>query len=62
MNDLDFLEKMLLVNAMPAQGIDWAIQKAIKAKKYEAQVMLVKYKEKIGGFENQASIEDRFTL
>lgn len=62
MEDLEFLEKILLVNALPANGVDRAIEKAVKGEKYEAQVMLMKYKEKINGYENQISIEDRFAL
>jgi hypothetical protein len=32
---LDFLEKILFADALPLNEIDWAIEKAIKAKKYE---------------------------
>lgn len=56
------LENMLNNNALPAQEVDKAIEKAIKGKKYEAQVMLMNYKQRIGGYNNEPKIEDRFEL
>lgn len=56
------LEKLLNNNALPAQEVDKAIEKAIKGKKYEAQVMLMDYKQRIGGYSNEPKIEDRFEL
>lgn len=61
-DDFSFLEEILLINALPANGVDRAIEKAVKGEKYEAQIMLMKYKEKINGYESQVSIEDRFAL
>ena len=60
--DLDFLEKILFADALPLNEIDWAIEKAIKAKKYEHQIMLIRYKEKKEGFEKQISVNERFAL
>lgn len=58
----DILENMLNNDALPAQEVDKAVEKAIKGKKYEAQVMLMSYKQRIGGYNNEPKIEDRFEL
>ena len=44
------------------EEVDKAIEKAIKGKKYEAQVMLMDYKQRVGGYGNESKNEDRFKL
>jgi hypothetical protein len=56
------LEKLLNNNALPAQEVDKAIEKTIKGEKYEAQVMLMNYKQRIGGYNYEPKVEDRFKL
>ena len=58
----DILENMLNNDVLPVQEVDKAIEKAIKGKKYEAQVMLMDYKQRVGGYGNESKNEDRFKL
>ena len=61
--DWDVLELILKNRVLPPDQVDKAVEKAIKGKKYEAQVMLMRYKDELGGFsEATDSITDRFSL
>ena len=49
-------------NVIPANKIDFLISIAIKEENYEAQIILMKYKDKINGYAAERTIEERFEL
>ena len=49
-------------NAISKQYINYFIARANKEEKYEIQVILMKYKDKINGYAAERTIEERFEL
>lgn len=61
-DDWEVLELILKNRVLPPDQVDKTIEKAIKGKKYEAQVMLARYKDELGGYSEAVDNISRFSL